>query len=73
MGKKLSTYWSDEEPGKYCEIHINLKEEYFYIKYFDANGKMYYKEDHIGKSMRWAEDAAENWALGIKKIGVLYG
>jgi len=73
MGKKLSTYWSDVEAGKYCEIHIDLKEEYFYIKYFDDAGNMFYSEDHKGKSLRWAEDAAENWALGIKKIGMLYG
>lgn len=72
MGKKLSTYWSDVEPGRYCEVHVNLKEEFFYIKYYNEDGSLYYTEDHIGKSLRWAEDAAENWALGVKKL-VLYG
>jgi len=71
VGKKISTYWSDIEEGHYCEIHLNQREEYFYIKYFDADDKVYHREDteHIGKSIRWCNDAAENWALGYKKIG----
>lgn len=67
MGKRLSTYNSEEGKGK-CEIHIDYKNEYFYIKYFDDNGKQFFTEDFIGKSYRYVEDAAENWALGIKKL-----
>lgn len=67
MGKKISTYYADDEKG-YCEIHIDIKEEMFYIKYFDENGKRFFQEDFPGKSMRYVEDAAENWALGIKKL-----
>jgi hypothetical protein len=26
------------------------------------------EELHAGKSLQWAEDAAENWALGIKVL-----
>jgi len=66
----ISTYWSDMEEGHYCEVKINSKEEHFYIKYYDSKGKCYHREDteHINKSLRWCEDAAENWALGIKKL-----
>lgn len=67
MGKHLSTYYSDHDEG-YCEVHIDFKEEKFYIKYFDNNGKRFFTEDFPGKSMRYVEDAAENWALGIKKL-----
>lgn len=67
MGKKLSTYYSDHGQG-YCEIHVNFKEEMFYIKYFDDNGKMFFTEEFPNKSHRYVEDAAENWALGIKKL-----
>ena len=67
MGKHISTYYSDHDEG-YCEIHFNFKDEYAYIKYFDNNGKLYSTENFANKSMRYVEDAAENWALGIKKL-----
>lgn len=67
MGRKLSTYYSDHGKG-YCEIHFDFKEEYGYIKYFDNNEKLFFTEDYKGKSMRYVEDAAENWALGIKLL-----
>ena len=67
MGKKLSTYYADNGKG-HCEIHVDFKEEMFYIKYFDDSGKMFFTEDFTGKSHRYVEDAAENWALGIKKL-----
>lgn len=67
MGKKISTYYADDGRG-YCEIHVNYKEEMFYIKYFDDNRKLFFTEDFPNKSMRYVEDAAENWALGIKKL-----
>ena len=72
MGKKLSTYYKDDESA-YCEIHVDFKEEYFYIKYYkkDASG-WFHKEEFKGKSHRYVEDAAENWALGIKKIDPQY-
>lgn len=67
MGKHISTYYSDRGKG-YCEIHFDFKEEHAYIKYFDNNGKRFFTEDFPGKSTRYVEDAAENWALGIKKL-----
>lgn len=68
MGKKLSTYYSDDDRG-YCEVHFNFKEEIAYIKYFDNNDKMFFQEEFPNKSLRYVEDAAENWVLGIKQIG----
>lgn len=68
MGRKLST-WEAEPAGRgHCEIHCDFKEEMFYIKYFDDNGKMFYTEDFPGKSIHYVNDAAENWCLGIKKL-----
>ena len=72
MGKKLSTYYHDNEE-EYCEIHIDLKEELLYIKYYKVDSsKWYHQEDFRGKAMRYVEDAAENWALGIKQIDPHY-
>jgi hypothetical protein len=65
MGKKLSTYWSETGEG-YAEIHVDMKNESFYIKYFDSNNKRFFTEDFPDKSLRYVEDAAENWALGVK-------
>lgn len=67
MGKKLSTFWKDDSAA-FCEIHVDTKEEYFYIKYFDEKQNRFYTEEFHGKSLRYVEDAAENWALGIKKL-----
>jgi hypothetical protein len=67
MSKKISTYNSDFNKG-YCEVYVNYKEEMFYIKYFDNNGKHFFTEEFLNKSIRYVEDAAENWALGIKKL-----
>lgn len=68
MGRHLSTYYADPPNKGYCEVHFNFKEEYAYIKYFDENEQYYHTEDFIGKSLRYVNDAAENWALGIKKL-----
>lgn len=65
MGKRLSTYHKGDE---FCEIHIDLKEEMFYIKYFDQNGKNYFIEEFPNKSLHYVSDAAENWTLGIKSV-----
>lgn len=72
MGKRLTTHLANDGRG-YCEIHVDYKEEMFYIKYFDDNSKLFYTEDFPNKSMRYVEDAAENWAMGIKKLEAQYG
>lgn len=69
MEKHISTYWPDNEQGR-AEVWVNFKEEAFFIKYFDENNKQFFTEDFPNKSMRYVEDAAENWALGIKQLAV---
>lgn len=68
MGKKLSTRISEISGQGHCEIHVDYKEEMFYIKYYDDHGRLFFTEDFPNKSMKYVEDAAENWALGIKKL-----
>jgi len=65
--RKISTYYSDHNEG-YAEVWIDFKEELAFIKYFDDNNNRFFEEDFPGKSVRYVEDAAENWALGIKKL-----
>ncbi len=67
MGKKLSTYYHDN--GKaWAEIHIDTKDELLYIKYFNESGILLCSEEFPNRSMRYVEDAAENWAMGIKRL-----
>lgn len=67
MGRKISTFYAEGNKG-YCEVHMDLKEELCYIKYFDSNGNRFYTEEFPNKSLRYVENAAEDWALGIKKL-----
>ena len=69
MNKHLSTYYADPpNEGQYCEVHFDFKEEHAYLTYHEENGKRFFKEDFPNKSLQYVEDAAENWALGIKKL-----
>lgn len=72
MNRHISTYYSDKDQG-YCHLMLDLKTEMFYLEYYDNNKRMFFTEEFPGKSMRYVEDAAENWALGIKEITTLYG
>jgi hypothetical protein len=72
MGRKISTYYHDNEK-EYCEVHIDLKEELLYIRYYkNDEAKWNHLEEFPNKSLRYVESAAENWALGIKKIDPHY-
>jgi len=70
MGKKISTYYPDTGKG-WAEIHLDSKDESLYIKYFNEVGFVFHREEFPNKSMRYVEDAAENWALGIKKLEIV--
>jgi hypothetical protein len=41
---------------------------FFSITYKDTNGVRIGTEDFPYKSLRYVEDAAENWTLGIKQL-----
>lgn len=68
MGRKVLTYTSKNDG--YCEIHIDSKNEMFYIKYFDNHGRQFYVEDFPDKSLHYVEEAAENWCRGTKNLEV---
>jgi hypothetical protein len=38
----------------------------YYLKYYEKNGRCFHTESFPGRSVYYVEDAAENWALGIK-------
>lgn len=62
----ISTYYSDKEQGARAEV---VKDTNCYsIKYYDPMGNLFFTEEFTGKSVYYVEDAAENWALGIKQL-----
>ena len=64
----ISKYYKDD--GTVAEVHTNQIEPekvYNYIVYKDKNG-IIGKEVFQDKSIHYVEDAAENYALGIKEI-----
>ena len=67
MGREITTHYADDNKGK-AVVCMDFKEEMAYIKYYDENDQFFFKEEFPNKSIRYVEDAAENWALGIKKL-----
>jgi len=65
--RKISTFHADSGKG-YAEVWMDFKEEVAFIKYFDDNDVKFFEEDFPNKTTRYVEDAAHNWALGIKKL-----
>jgi len=57
-------------------IHGELKADVFKrdnsygCRFYDAEGDKIYEELYLGHNEQWAENTAENYVFGIKKIGV---
>ena len=67
MGKRLSTHYHNSGKG-WAEIHIDLKEELLYIKYFDEAGGLILTEEHPNKSMTQVTNIAEDWTRLIREL-----
>jgi hypothetical protein len=67
MEKYINSYYKEENGGR-ARADVIKREEGFVIEYFDTAGNLFRTEPHPGKSLQWAEDAAENWAAGIKLL-----
>jgi hypothetical protein len=64
----ISTYYAGNGDEGKAEVHKNMEEGTCFIRYYDSNGIRFFTEEFPGKSLYYVEDAAENWALGIKKL-----
>ena len=62
----ISTYFKEDTSGARAEVHDTP--DGYMIEYYDMNGNFMKSETHHGKSLHWAESAAENWAMGIKNL-----
>ena len=62
----IKTYFKEDASGPRAEVHKT--EEGYYIEYYDNTGNLLTRLPHFGKSIHWAESAAENWAQGVKNL-----
>ena len=67
MSKLVSTTFKLQEDGK-AQALIYETDDGWLIEYYDPRGSLISSETHSSKSLQWAEDAAENWATGIKVL-----
>ena len=69
----ISKYYKDD--GGIAKVFQNTEgradgEHSFYsISYYNPTGTLITKEEFRNNSLSYVEDTAENWTLGIKKLG----
>jgi hypothetical protein len=64
----ISTYFKENANAARAEVLKNEAGSYYYIDYYDAGGNKVFTEAFPDKSIQYVEDAAENWAVGIKVL-----
>lgn len=66
MKTPISTYFSEEAPTM-LRAEVYKDDAGYGIFYYKGN-TIFNEERFPGKSISYVEDAAENWASGIKKL-----
>ncbi len=61
--KEISTYYKEDNKGK-AVVCVNTKEELTFVNYYNEKDEFIKTTAFPDKSIRYAEDAAENWSLG---------
>lgn len=65
MSTLISTYFAENSSAR---AEVKKVADTLQIEYFDQGGNLFHTESFDGKSLRYVEDAAENWAMGIKVL-----
>lgn len=63
----ISTFFKESTSSARAEV-MQSADGMLYIDYYDVGGNKFMKEDFPMRSIHYVEDAAENWALGIKVL-----
>jgi hypothetical protein len=67
--KQISTYFKEgTELKARAEVVFDSDNTVYNIEYYNLQGQIFHTESFPGKSVHYVEDAAENWALGIKVL-----
>ena len=64
MGKKISTFFH-KDGKKFAEVHLETRDEHFYVKFYEGDGRLIETRDFPDKSLHYVTDAVENWCDGI--------
>ena len=70
MSKVLSEFWSDDSYKK-ALVFVDANTQCYFVEFYDVHLSGLKIVDTIsypGKSLRYAEDAAENYTLGILNV-----
>ncbi len=70
-GMLISEYYKDDDDGGVAKIYQITEDNdtsYYSIAFFNKHKVMIATEDFRNKSLRYVEDAAENWTIGIKQV-----
>lgn len=65
MTTKLITEF--EVKDRKAVVYLDTKEECYSVDFYEKDS-MIGTEHYPNKSIHWAEDCAENWVMGIKKV-----
>jgi len=63
----ISSFFKEETEGR-MRADVIMEGGGYQIRYYDLSGDRFKSEDFPGKSLRFVEDAAENWTMGIKTL-----
>jgi hypothetical protein len=66
MKTEVSTYFNEEAPSMLKAVVF--KDDSGYGIHYYKSDTIFNEERFPGKSIHYVEDAAENWALGLKKL-----
>lgn len=70
MRKSISTYYNEIKDGYYATVVVDMKEDgnLYVIEYYNDKKELIGIEEFPDNAVNYVEDAAENWAMGIKKM-----
>jgi hypothetical protein len=56
-----------EDNNRKAVVYLDTKAECYSVDFYE-NDSIIATEEYPNKSVHWAEDCAENWVLGIKRV-----
>lgn len=70
MSQRIVSEWETlDNRGKAIVKYSDL-DEVFFIEYFDNANRMFFTEEFPNKSLKYVDDAAENWVLGYRQLEI---
>jgi hypothetical protein len=64
---KLISKITRDSDNSTAKVYSNAGDKYT-VQFYNKKGMLLGAESYPGKTARYHEDSAENWALGIKKL-----